>query len=325
LQADATVALLRGMPNRQPGTDSMAETTPPSENTPKPKPEALPPGVSSHTFLNGNASIRSMATGGVTHTSDTPLTLRMIDPAILSNSDQPQPPRRSPSFDPGGPAEPPFPPPTNNEQILTSVRIDASVGTAAGAGVANGVGAGIAEGVGNTARRIDAAEGAFRIDGESPDIAQFVGHVTARRTVIIRTVLSNRVAVQLTALSFLAAVDLEIENARAGGSNSEITELDDWKRRLEEFLAANEKGEETAIADATLSIADGLRHYWTKKHETICDVGLFGAGLAFCAVAGALGVSETNILAVTALAGGNRVVDVVKAAADLAWGKGDKS
>src|ERR1700682_5605591 len=96
------------------------ETTRPSESAPEPG--ALPPG-NSHIFLTGNASIRSMAAGGVTHRSDTPLPLRMVDPAILSNWDQPQAPlpQRSPPFVPGGPAEPPFPPPSNNDQVLTSV------------------------------------------------------------------------------------------------------------------------------------------------------------------------------------------------------------
>jgi hypothetical protein len=89
------------------------ETTPPSESAPEP--DALPPGANSHIFLTGNASIRSMANGAVTHFSDTPLPLRMVDPAILSNSDQPQPQQpRQPPFVPGGPVEPPFPPPTNN-------------------------------------------------------------------------------------------------------------------------------------------------------------------------------------------------------------------
>ena len=142
---------------------------------------------------------------------------------------------------------------------------------------------------------------------------------------IIRTVLNNRVAVQITALSMLAALDLKIETLRASGSNPEITALDDLKRRVEEFLAAHEKAEETAIVDTTLSIADGLRRYWTENYDKICDTGLLGVGLSFCAAAGALGVSDTTMLTVTALAGGNRVVDVVKAAADLVWGKGDKS
>jgi hypothetical protein len=299
------------------------ETTPPSKSTPEP---VLPPGVSSHTVLTGNPSFRSMAPGGVTHTSEPPLTLRTIDPAILPNSDQ-LPPRRPPPFDPGGPAEPPFTTPTTRvvSDAGGGFEITAAVGAAAGVGVARGVGASVAAGVGGTAHRIDASEGTFKINGEAPDIAQLVGHVTSHRTVIIRTVLNNRGTVQLIALSLLAALDLKIETLRAGGSNSEITVFDDLKSRVEEFLAANEKAEEVAIADTTLSIADGLRRYWTEKYENICDIGVLAVGLSFCAAAGAHGVSDTNILAVTALAGGNRVVDVVKAAADLVWGKGDKS
>jgi hypothetical protein len=283
----------------------MAETTPPSEG--KPEPEALPPGVSSHTVLNGNPSIRYIGRGAASHIQDTPHPARAeADAAILSNwwdAPQPlQPPRRSVPFDPGGPAEPPFTPQTTRVVADSGVGIENTVrvGAAAAAGV------GVAQG------------------GEAPDIAQFVGHVTFR-TVIIRTVLNNRVAVQLTALSLLAALDLKIETLRASGSNSEITAFDDLKRRVEEFLAANEKGEETAIADTTLSIADGLRRYWTEAYDKVCDTGLLGVGLSFCAVAGAFGVGETTILTVTALAGGQRVVDVVKAAADLVWGKGDKS
>jgi hypothetical protein len=303
----------------------MAEPTLPSESAPEP--DALPATTGDHVALTGNLSIRSMVTGGLTLRSDTPLPLRAeADAAILSNwwnAPQPPLPQRPPPFVPGGPAEPPFPPPTNK---ATGVGIAAGVGAAAaaGVGVAHGVGASIAEGVGDTGYRIDASEGAIKISGEAPDIAQFVGHVTSR-TVIIRTVLNNRVAVQLTALSLLAALDLKIETLRASGSNSEITAFDDLKRRVEEFLAANEKGEETAIADTTLSIADGLRRYWTEAYDKVCDTGLLGVGLSFCAVAGAFGVSETTILTVTALAGGQRVVDVVKAAADLVWGKGDKS
>jgi hypothetical protein len=262
-----------------------------------PQPGNPPAQIADSAALTANVAMQSTGDEGViTVRSDTPLPLKMADPAIFSNWDQPQPPlpQRSPPFVSGGPAEPPFPPPTNN-------------GHAIGIGVAGEVGVGVAHG------------------GEAPDIAQFVGHVTTGRTLIIRTVLNNRVAVQLSALSLLAALDLKIDTLRAGGSNSEITAFDDLKHRVEEFLAANEKAEETAIADTTLSIADGLRRYRTEKYENICDVGLLGIGLSFCAAAGALGVSDTNILAVTALAGGDRVVGVVKAAADLVWGKGDKS
>jgi hypothetical protein len=88
------------------------ETTPPSESVPEP--DALPATTDDHVALTGNLSIRSMAAGGLTLRSDTPLPLRMVDPAILSNWDQPQPqlPQRPPPFVPEGPAEPPFPPPS---------------------------------------------------------------------------------------------------------------------------------------------------------------------------------------------------------------------
>lgn len=142
-----------------------------------------------------------------------------------------------------------------------------------------------------------------------------------RRTVIIRTVLANQVVVQLTALSLLNALELKIETLRAEGrSNSEIAEFDDLKRRVEDFLAANDKRDESPIADTTLSIADALRHL--LMHENVRDIGLLGVGLSFCAAAGALGVSDPVILAVSAIAGGKRVPDVLKAAAELVWGKG---
>jgi hypothetical protein len=107
----------------------MAETTPPSENTPKPKPEALPPGVSSHIFT-GDPSIRYMGRGVESHIQDTPHPARAeADAAILSNwwdaPQPPQPPRRSVPFDPGGPAEPPFTPP----QTPRDLGITAEVGT----------------------------------------------------------------------------------------------------------------------------------------------------------------------------------------------------
>jgi hypothetical protein len=118
------------------GVNPMAmDPTPPSESAPEPN--ALPATADDHVALTGNMTIGSMATGGLTVRSDTPLPLRMVDPgSYLSNwwdAPQPrQPPRPSVPFDPGGPAEPPFPPPT------TSVVADAGGGieitTALGAG-----------------------------------------------------------------------------------------------------------------------------------------------------------------------------------------------
>jgi hypothetical protein len=107
---------------RQPGAIPMdTDSTPPNEGTVT---GSLVPNNNSHTLtgsfvppddhlaLTGNASMRSMAAGGVTQISGPPLTLQQVDPSIFSNGDQPQPSRRPRStFDPGGPAEPPFPPP----------------------------------------------------------------------------------------------------------------------------------------------------------------------------------------------------------------------
>jgi hypothetical protein len=126
----------------------MTETTLPSEGPPEP--EALPPGVSSHTFLNGNSSIRSMAAGGVTHISDTPPPLRAeADAATLAaNWGQPQPqlPQQSPTVVMEGPPASPLqsvdvhiPGVASNAQA-GAVGVVAAIGQAAGVGVAHGVG-----------------------------------------------------------------------------------------------------------------------------------------------------------------------------------------
>lgn len=134
------------------------------------------------------------------------------------------------------------------------------------------------------------------------------------RIVIIRTVLADQAAVQLAALSLLTTIELKIETLRATGSNSEIAEFDDLKRRVEEFLAASSKRDEAPIADTTLSIADGLRRFWTEKHVSICektlDMTLFGVGLAFCGAAGVLALPTA--LAVGALVGRKDVVETLR-------------
>lgn len=158
---------------------------------------------------------------------------------------------------------------------------------------------------------------------EAADTAQFEGRVTPpSRIVIIRTVQANQAVVQLTALSLLSALELKIETLRAAGSNSEIAEFDDLKRRVEEFLAANAKRDEAPIADTTLSIADGLRRFWTEKHVSICektlDMTLFGVGLAFCGAAGILAVPTA--VTVGALVGRKDVVEALKATAKIFGG-----
>jgi hypothetical protein len=104
------------------GTNPMAtDTTPPEERAPAT--------ADDHVALTGNMSIASMAAGGVTLRSDPPLPLRMLDPAISSNWDQPQPqlPQHSQPFiassvvtGPTGSAESPARPLGLNGTTVTS-------------------------------------------------------------------------------------------------------------------------------------------------------------------------------------------------------------
>jgi len=72
------------------------------------------------------------------------------------------------------------------------------------------------------------------------------------------------------------------------------------------------------IADATLSIKEGLKHWWTKDHDSICskalNMALFGAGLSFCALGGVL-VPATAVT-VGVLIGGPSVATAIKAYAE---------
>jgi uncharacterized protein DUF2513 len=188
-------------------------------------------------------------------------------------------------------------------------------GMAAGEGLARGAGVILSED-GSPLLTEDGTP----ILSEDADTAHIDGHAgLPQRTIIIRTVLSNQVEAQLTALSLLSAIELKIGVLRESGSNSEVDEFHDLKHRVEEFLAANAKRDEAPIAEATLSIAAGLRRFWSEKHVSICekalDMTLFGAGLAFCGVAGVLAVPTA--LTVGVLVGGKTVVEGLKAGAQL--------
>ena len=100
-------------------------------------------------------------------------------------------------------------------------------------------------------------------DADTPHINGHAG--LPKRTVIIRTVLSNPVEAHFTALTLLSAIELKIEVLRESGSNSEVDEFHDLKHRVEEFLAANAKRDQAPIADTTLSIADGFVVFGPKS------------------------------------------------------------
>jgi hypothetical protein len=116
-------------------------------------------------------------------------------------------------------------------------------------------------------------------------------------TVIVMAVRENQPALQLVALSLLLSLDAKLELLRAERSNSEDpAQYEDLKRRVEEFLAASSSNDETPLVATTLSLAGGLRSWWTKDHQGICNkavnIGLFAAGLGICGLAGALGTAS---------------------------------
>jgi hypothetical protein len=127
--------------------------------------------------------------------------------------------------------------------------------------------------------QLNAEPGRLNIQGNDADLI-------LRRpstTVIVMAVRTNQAALQLAALSLLASLDAKLEQLRAERSNSEDpAQYDDLKRRVEEFLAASSSDNDAPIVATTLSLADGLRSWWTKDHSSICNkalnISLFAGG-----------------------------------------------
>jgi hypothetical protein len=160
-----------------------------------------------------------------------------------------------------------------------------------------------------------AEAGGFNIQGGD---ASF----TVRRaaTTIVTAVRSNQAALQLAALSLLASLDAKLEQLRADRSNSDDpAQYEDLKRRVEEFLAASSSNDEAPIVATTLSLADGLRAWWTKDHSGICNrafnIGLFAGGLSICAAAGALG--PVSVVTVGTLIAGKNIAKALEACVKL--------
>jgi hypothetical protein len=84
-------------------------------------------------------------------------------------------------------------------------------------------------------------------------------------------------------------------------------------------LIASMADDEDPIIATTLSLADGLRNWWTADHSIICNkalnIGLFAGGLAICGLAGALGPVSVPIVA--SLIGGKNVVSALESCVKL--------
>lgn len=137
---------------------------------------------------------------------------------------------------------------------------------------------------------------------------------------ISKIILGNRTAVQIAAFSLLAGLDARIEQIDTLRLNSEPREdLENLRALVVQFLEALAEKSAAPIADATLSIKEGLKRWWTKDHDSICgktlNLALFGSGLSFLALGGVLVVPTA--LTVGVLVGGPVVADAIKAYADI--------
>lgn len=139
------------------------------------------------------------------------------------------------------------------------------------------------------------------------------------RSEIGKAVLQNIDAIELAGLSFLALIKerleaLKQERLNTDEANQQIADLDDLKRRVEEFLGAatqfkaDEALERTVVA-ARFSLANGLNNIWEKRHLQIADVGLFGIAVLICQMADPLSVAVAGTVV-----GGKTVADAIKAA-----------
>jgi hypothetical protein len=161
-----------------------------------------------------------------------------------------------------------------------------------------------------------AGTGQFNVTGN--DVTLTVTH--APITAIGKAVLSNKTALQLAALSLRASLDAKLEQMRSDRSNSEDpTQYEDLRRRVEDFLLASLSSDEAPVVATTLSLADGLRNWWTTDHSSICNkalnMGLFAGGLAICGLAGVLG--PIGVVTVGTLIGGKDVASALESCVKL--------
>jgi hypothetical protein len=234
-------------------------------------------------------------------TADTPLPMRAraeADAAILAAWEQP----RS-TLLPSGPQLGPRPlPPLSGPNGPTAPTVELQARTAVGIGAAA------------VAR---AGSGEFKINGNDAD--DLILH-RASTTLIVTAVRTNQLALQLAAISWVALLDAKLEQLRDDRSNSEDpAQYEDLKLRVESFLAASSLPNEAFVVATTLSLADGLRNWWTKDHLSICNktlnIGLFAAGLGICGLAGALGTA--SVVTVGTLVGGKDIPSALEACVKL--------
>jgi len=155
------------------------------------------------------------------------------------------------------------------------------------------------------------------------------------RTKIGKAVLQNKAAIALSIEPLLLLIDQRIDALRGERPNSDearakvddsISEYQSLKTRVQELQAASlsfagGKVEEKVVVAHTMSFAEGVSAWWTKRHEEICslafrtglrtvEVGVFVGCLSLCELAGVGGPLTTGLAA--ALIGGKPIIGALK-------------
>lgn len=172
------------------------------------------------------------------------------------------------------------------------------------------------------------------ISGLAIEVLSSVSDDDAKRLSAARiavTVRTNRPSLEMAGLALIASIDAQLQQIQESGSNSgafeERDDLQNLKDQILQFLKAlSENANDKPLEEATLSIKDGLKRWWTKNYEPILDdayglairtgkVALFASGLAMLSLGGVLTVPTA--LMVGAVIEGKTVVDTLKAAKHL--------
>jgi hypothetical protein len=135
------------------------------------------------------------------------------------------------------------------------------------------------------------------------------GRAVRAKTSVGQAVLDNDFGIALAGVTLLASLDARIADLKEKRANSDeahalVAELEDLRGRVELFLAAAEEfskrsGEEDKVVTAKLSFLDGMKDIWAHRHLQIA-------------------ADPTSAIIAGTIVGGKKVVDALKAAAELA-------
>jgi hypothetical protein len=107
-------------------------------------------------------------------------------------------------------------------------------------------------------------------------------------------------------------------------AQAEIAFFERLKGELEAFRGAvvdfsNGKEKEATVVKSTKSFEQGVREWWTKGHEKICqnafEMAMFTTAVGICSLAGSGG--KAAVIISGTLVGGKRIADVLKSVKKL--------